>query len=141
MGGMKAINDLSVIDPKKLFLIDGFGALLSAFLLGFVLVRFESIFGMPAEALYILAALPCIFAVYDFSCYFLVKRNGPLFLRLIAIANLLYCCISIGFVLHHQSALTTLGWVYFLLELIIVISLSGIELRVAARWSYNQQGI
>ena len=33
------------LNPKKLFLIDAYGAILSAFLFGVVLVKFEEIFG------------------------------------------------------------------------------------------------
>lgn len=116
------------LHPKQLFLIDGFGALLSAFLLGIILTRFESIFGMPRQTLYILAFIPCLFAVYDFSCYWLNPENWAPFLKAIGIANLLYCCISIGFVLHHYQQLTALGWAYFILELAIVALLAKFEL-------------
>ena len=37
-------------NPKKLFFIDGCGAILSAFLLGIVLVRFEKYIGMPIKS-------------------------------------------------------------------------------------------
>ena len=121
----------STSNPKMLFLIDGLGALLSAFLLGVVLVRFESLFGMPREALYILAALPCFFAVYDLFCYWRVTRGWSPYLKGIAIINLLYCCISIGFVIHHFPSLTYLGLLYFVGELIIVLSLAYIEYKAA----------
>jgi hypothetical protein len=122
---------LKSLQPKQLFLIDGFGAMLSAFLLGVILTRFESTFGMPREALYFLAALPCLFALYDFACYFRITENWRPFLKTIAIANLLYCCLSIGFLLLHYPSLTALGWLYFLLELAIVIVLASMELKKA----------
>ena len=122
-------------NPRTLFIIDGFGALLSAFLLGVVLTRFESAFGMPRKVLYFLAFLPCIFAIYDFSCYLRIRGNWGRFLRAIAIANLIYCGISIGFVWHHYQKLTNLGLIYFLTELAIVLLLAGIELRTAASLS------
>lgn len=124
---------LKSLQPKQLFLIDGFGALLSAFLLGVILTRFESTFGMPREALYYLAALPCFFALYDLVCYFRVSENWRPFLKAIAIANLLYCCLSIGFLLLHYPSLTALGWLYFLLELAIVIVLASMELKKARK--------
>ena len=114
-----------------MFLIDGFGALLSAFLLGIVLTRYESTFGMPRQALYFLAILPCLFAVYDFICYFRTKENRGSFLKAIGIANLLYCCISIGFVLHHFQKLTILGLLYFMGEILIVTVLASVEIKTA----------
>lgn len=115
------------LSPKKLFLLDALGALLSAFLLGVILVHFESYFGMPSDALYILAFLPCVFAVYDFVCYYKVTDNWRPFLRGIAVANLLYCFLSIALVFQHYQELTILGIIYFVLELLIVVVLAKIE--------------
>ncbi len=124
---------INKINPQKLFLIDGFGALLSAFLLGVVLVKFENIFGMPRNTLYFLAFLPCIFAAYDFYTYLRIRVNQGLYLKIIAIANLAYCFISIGLAFYHRHQLTALGWVYFLFEIAIVIILVIIELKMVAK--------
>jgi hypothetical protein len=118
------------LNPRKLFLIDGLGALLSVFLLGFILVKFEHIFGMPQKELYFLAAIPFIFAIYDFICYWKIKDNWQPFLKTIAIANLIYCCVSIGVIFYSHERLTNLGFIYFLLEFIIVIILVGVELKI-----------
>ena len=117
--------------PKRLFLIDGIGALLSAFLLGFVLVQFERIFGIPRSTLYFLAFIPCLFAVYDFYCYRIIKRNIGFYLRVIAFLNLLYCAVSIGFMIYHFQTITVFGWAYIILEILIVISLVMLELKTA----------
>ena len=124
---------LNKINPQKLFLIDGLGALLSAFLLGVILVKFENIFGMPRKTLYFLAFLPCVFAIYDLYSYLQTRKNQGLFLKIIATANLAYCFISIGAAFHHRQQLTSLGWIYFLFEILIIIVLVIIELKVAAR--------
>ena len=84
-------------NPRRLFLIDGFGALLSAILLGIVLIKFETIFGIPKSTLYFLASLPCLFAIYDFYCFFGMNDKLSGSLNRIAIINLFYCCLSIGF--------------------------------------------
>lgn len=123
------------VNPKTFFIIDGLGALLSAFLLGVVLVQFESSFGMPKESLYFLAFLPCLFALYDLVCYLKVQKNELLFLRGIAIANLFYCCFSVGFVVKDYAQLTNLGLAYFILELIVVLILASIQLKVSFRES------
>jgi hypothetical protein len=121
------------LNPKKLFLIDGFGAILSAFLLGVVLVKFEIIFGIPSSTLYLLAIMPIFFATYDFYCYRKKHQRTALFLKGIAVLNLIYCCISLGFVFYHFGTITNLGWIYFLIEIVIVLLLAIIEFRVGRK--------
>jgi len=118
------------LNPKKLFLLDGFGALLSAFLLGVVLVKFESIFGIPQKTLYFLAFLPCVFAIYDFYCYFKINENLDYFLKIIASVNVTYCFISLGLAFYHYQKLTYLGWSYILLEIVIVLIIAYVEWNV-----------
>jgi len=120
-------------NPKRLFKIDGFGAILSAFLLAIVLVKLEGVFGIPKSALYFLAFLPCLFAVYDFYCYFKINKNLGSFLKAIAITNLIYCFLSICLAIYHSEEITILGWAYILIEIAIVSGLSFIELKVAKR--------
>lgn len=117
--------------PKKLFLLDGFGALLSAFLLGVVLVNFENVFGIPKQTLYFLAFLPCLFAVYDFACYFLIKNNFGPYLKIIACINVGYCIISLGLAFYHMASIEILGWIYIIIEIAIVVFLAMVEWSVA----------
>ncbi len=119
------------ISPKYLFLIDGLGALLSAFMLGVPLVYFEEHFGMPRNILYGLAFIPCVFAVYSLFCYGRLPANWRPYLRGIAILNLLYCCLTATCMVLMYSKLTLLGLLYFGGEIIIVVALALIELRVA----------
>jgi hypothetical protein len=121
-----------VLNPKRLFLIDFFGAVLSAFLLGIVLVKLESIIGMPSNVLYILAILACGFAVYSFLCYLFVKENWQPFLKIIAIINLSYCLVTMGLVIYFYQEITTLGHIYFILEMIVIVSLVSVELKTAS---------
>lgn len=117
--------------PKQLFLIDAVGALLSAFLLGIVLVKLESFFGIPRSALYLLAAIPCFFALYDLLCYILARQKTAGLLRGIAYANILYCCLSIGLAFYHVASITIFGWLYILGEILIVVFLARLELKTA----------
>ncbi len=117
--------------PKRLFLVDGLGAVLSAFLLGVVLVRLESFFGIPRTTLYFLAFLPCLFAVFDLYSYQNNGDNTSRFLRGIATANLLYCCLSIGLAFYHVNEITVFGWIYIIIEVVIIIILSVVEFKVA----------
>lgn len=119
--------------PKNLFLIDGVGALVSAFFLGVILVRFEWFFGIPASILYYLAILPVFFAIYDFFSYQKDNQQIAPYLRGIAILNLLYCCLSIGLTIYHQETITIWGWLYILNEIIIIVSLVIFELKTAKK--------
>ena len=117
------------LNPKKLFLIDGFGAILSAFLLGVVLVKFEEIFGIPSSVLYFLAMLPIFFLIYDIYSYRKQLKIGVL-LKGIAILNVMYCGVSIGLVFYHFNTITILGWAYIIVEIILVGFLAMIEYSV-----------
>ena len=125
-------NALNTITPKQLFLVDSFGALLTAFMLGIVLARLESFFGMPRDILYILSLIACVFALYSFICYRFTPVNWPLFLRIIAIANLAYCVLTISCIIYLFQLLTIWGLIYFLLECIVIVVLVSIEWRKAA---------
>lgn len=122
-----------IADPRKVFLLDGFGAVLSAFSLGIILVQFESAFGMPKEKLYYLAAAAVLFAIYSFGCSFRLPNNWRPFLRFIAITNLIYCSITTFLVLRFYEELTVLGLIYFILEIIIILSLVRFELKFSLR--------
>ncbi len=123
---------------KKLFLLDGFGAIISAFLLGVVLVKLESYFGIPKNTLYFLAALPCFFMIYDFYVYFKIEKNLGSFLKRIAIVNLLYCFLSLLLAFYHYQVITYLGWIYIIGEIIIVVVLAWYELKVAKNYTFSK---
>ncbi|MCH2192913.1 hypothetical protein [Kordia sp.] len=120
-------------NPKQLFLVDGFGALLSAFLLGFVLVRIKDDIGMPPAILYVLAAIPIVFAIFDLYCYRKEHKRAGIFLKMIAILNIHYCIVSVGFAMYHKETLTSLGWIYIVVEVFIILLLSAIEFTVGKR--------
>lgn len=113
-----------------LFLADGVGALLSAFLLGIVLAEYHSLIGMPPSSLYFLAVFPCLFFLYDGYCLIQKPfRLGP-YLKGIAWLNVLYMLISVGFAIWHASTITLLGWCYIGTELLIIAGLAKLEFDV-----------
>ncbi|MEM8508622.1 MAG: hypothetical protein AAF717_12370 [Bacteroidota bacterium] len=107
------------INPKTLFLIDAVGALFSAFMLGVVLVQFESIFGIPQAALYLLSIIPCFFVLYDLACYSFIKNTYGPFLKLLALLNGSYCILSLGLAVVYSDKITIYGWCYLLIEIAI----------------------
>jgi len=127
--------DKLTANPKRLFLIDSLGAFLTAFLLGAVLTRFEDNVGMPRKVLYSLSILACLYAIYSIGCYFFAGRNWRPFLKAIAMANLLYCCLTMGLVISFYQSLTILGLTYFLGELIVIGALIFTELLTVSKSS------
>ena len=121
-------------NPKQLLLIDGIGALVSAFMLGVVLVRFQASFGIPIDILYFLAALPCLFALFDFVSYATAKDRAAKALSIIAVANLVYCALSLSLAFYHMAELTALGWAYIVGEVVLVVALALYELNVARKY-------
>jgi hypothetical protein len=121
------------INPKTLFIIDGTGAILSAFLLGVVLVRFSSFFGIPVPVFYLLAIFPVLFFLFDIYAYGSIQRHAATKLKIIALANFLYCLLSISVAAYHAEQLTIWAWAYIFIEIFIVIILAAIELAVAKK--------
>ncbi len=115
------------LNPKQLFILDGLGALASALLLGLVLPQFESFFGIPLEALYLLALPPLAFVAFDACGYFSNTTLQYKLLKVIAIANLSYCAFSLGMAWYHSTSITTWGWLYILGEIVIVLGIAHLE--------------
>ena len=130
---LQPIFDKITSNLKKLFLIDCMGAVLSAFFLGVILVRFEDDFGMPKTILYVLSSLACIYAIYSISCYYILTNTWRPYLKGIAIANMIHCCLTIGLVFYYYQKLTVLGLMYFFLELILVSGLIIVEIKAYSK--------
>ncbi len=116
---------------KRFFLIDCLGAITSTFLLGFVLVRFQSFFGMPTGTLYVLAGIAACFAVYSGMGYLITGLQKPAFLRTIAVANVLYCLLTLSLVYVYREVITAWGIAYFVGEVVIVVLLATREWKRA----------
>lgn len=116
-----------VFQPRRLLLIDCVGAIVSAILLGVVLVRWADLVGMPVGSLYFLAVFPVLFAVYDMVCLLKVKGSFATCLKVIALLNFSYCVISISILCLHWKQLTWIGRCYFVVELVIVVVLGRVQ--------------
>jgi len=118
---------------RQFFIIDGLGALLSSFMLGIILVKFEMYFGIPKPVLYQLAFWPILFAIYDFMCYVFAKKNLHNLLKTIAILNVCYCVYSLVMAFSHSDAIKSLGWIYIVLEILVVLIIVKMEWAIAER--------
>jgi hypothetical protein len=130
---MNKLINLFAEKQKTLFLIDSIGAFLTAFFLFVIRVQFNEYFGMPETVLTYLSVIAICFCIYSAACFLFLKEHLSIFIRLIGIANLLYCALTIGLLFRHNPSLTILGTIYFIIEIVIICILSYIELKVAAR--------
>lgn len=122
--------------PKKIFLIDGAGALLTALTLIFAPVLLPGIFGLPQANTLLLGSIAVCFAVY--SLYNYIRFNPTrwkLLLRIIALANLAYCLLSLVMILYFYKQVTVIGWIYFTGEIAIIISLFLWEMNILNRYN------
>jgi len=122
---------LSNLTYRRLILIDGIGAVITALMLSQVLARFESVFGMPKKILFVLAGIAAGFAVYSILCHLLVRENWKPYLRGIAAANTGYCIVTLGLIINLFNTLTYLGIAYFVGEIILVLGLARFEFQFA----------
>ncbi|SHM02216.1 hypothetical protein SAMN05444366_2085 [Flavobacterium saccharophilum] len=115
--------------PKNIFLIDAFGAILTAFLLFFVLKTFNTFLGLSKTTLEYLSLLAVIFSVYSFSCFFLIINNWKSYLKIICIANVFYCLLTIGIIIYYYQSISVFGIAYFFGEIVIIAGLVFLEIR------------
>lgn len=116
--------------PVKTFLADGIGAFLSTLLL-LLLIRFESFFGMPSNLLYKLIPVTMGFVVYSFSIYSINPVKWRSYLRIIAVANILYTILTMALLYHSFEKLLFPGIIYFVLEVIVILFIAINELKIA----------
>lgn len=119
------------LDSRKIFLLDGIGGLITSFMLFFILRNFEEYFGMPGNVLIWLSALGLVYGIYSLSCYFFVRKNLNKFLKIIAVANIIYCVITGLLIYVHYNSLTSLGVIYLVVEIFIILGLVRMELKLA----------
>jgi hypothetical protein len=112
-----------------IFLLDGTGALLSA---GLLLMLYTLEVGLPDRVMVFLAGVALVFALYAFGCHFLRPVRWPSFLRLVAVANLLYAISTVGFVLLFYEQTPIPGRIFFFAEAGVLLALASFELRIAS---------
>lgn len=117
-------------DPRRIFLIDACGALLSACLLCFLLIPFYKNIGLPKQTLLNLAIIAAVFCAYSTACHFLSGTRWKVMLAVICIANVLYALLTVCTLLIHQETISVLAVLYFTGEIFIIFTLCYIELQL-----------
>lgn len=116
--------------PRKVFLLDGVGAILSTSALVCILLFFQELFGMPYTTIIGLVMIAFTLIIYSFTCYFINVKPQKTAILLVAIANLIYCLLTLSLVLIHYSMLSTLAVIYFVAEIVIILLIVRLELLV-----------
>ena len=134
---MKLAIQILSSNPKRVFLIDGIGAFLSAMFLFAILSFFKKEFGLPQNTLYLLFIIACIFSIYSITSYYLIGKKWRTYLRIILIANMLYCVLTIMLLVISHDTVTLFGLIYFILEILTIGCIVFIELQTVSKT--NQQ--
>ena len=119
-----------LLNEKNIFLLDGFGALLTAVFLGVILPIFHQFIGMPISILYFLSSCGLVYAIYSLSCFFFADSNCKIFLQIIITANLCYCLLTALLVGIFWKELTGLAVAYFVIEILIILVVVWIEKKI-----------
>ena len=117
-------------EPRRVFLIDGIGATVSAFSLGVVLTALKEYVGMPRPVLVFLALVALVYAAFSIRCYYQLRNEWRRCLRIISSANVAYTGVTAGLVVAFWAGLTFLGVTYFLLEILVIGVLVVVERRL-----------
>ena len=120
---------------KKILLLDSLGALVTAINL-FVIPLFEIYTGVPRDIALILVPLPILYSIFSFLSYKFGNHNWKSLLKMIAIANLIYCCLTLYVTWINFDTFKILGIIYFIIEILIIVVLAIFELKIAL--NHNQ---
>lgn len=124
------LNAVFNLTPKRMFLIDGIGALLTASFLALILPHFQEQIGIPTDTLILMGAAGALYSIYSLSCFYFLRQDYAIWLKIIILANLLYCVASAGIVTVYVEQITLLGFVYFALEVCVILAVVALELFV-----------
>lgn len=121
------------ISPRQVFLLDGLGGVLTATLLGLVLPLFHERIGLGPWTLRGLGLIGLGYAAFSLSSFWRSPRRIAPYLRLIVLANLAYCAVIIAVLGARRADVTALGFVYFAVEVLVILTLVGLEVGVLRR--------
>ncbi|MBL7706722.1 MAG: hypothetical protein JNM21_14345 [Taibaiella sp.] len=128
---MQRITEYLAKRTRVLFLMDAFGALITAFMLGIIWYNCCPWTGMPPGVLRKLALIALLLCSYSGVCALLLKKRRSSFIKGMAIANLLYCILTSVLLVIYYTELTILGIIYFVAELLVITLLVWLEYKVA----------
>lgn len=122
-----------MLSARQVFLVDGLGGVLTATLLGLVLPMFHERIGLGPWTLRWLGLAGLGYAVFSLSTYLRSPLRMVPYLRVIILANLAYCVTIAVVLVANRAEVTVLGFVYFAIEVGVILTLVGLETRILRR--------
>lgn len=132
----KILSDI-LKTPKKIFLFDSIGAMMSSFGMFMIWNFFQSHIGLPGDVLLTLAIVGVIYSLCSMGCYMLLPRPQRTFILAIAIANALYVVAILCLTYNYFHSLTTLGLAYVVIESALIMLIAIVEYNIAQRMLRN----
>jgi len=114
---------------RKLFLLDGSGALLTALMLMLVLPKLDLLTGIDPDMITVMVLIAFLLAAMSLTFFFTYNQQSYKVLQVIGISNLLYSGIIVVVLLVHGSSMKPLGMTYFILEGLVVALLGLVDIR------------
>lgn len=124
---------MNILKSKKLLLIDGLGALLSVFLLGFLLPLFSEAFGLEKVVFHSLCAFAVFMAILSFSAFVFAGGKWRKALLFVAVGNFSYCVLTMVLLREFGNSLTPIGLAYFTGEIALIFALATWEFFVSRK--------
>ena len=125
--------------PKRVFLIDACGALITATSLLGILAQLEYLFGMPRDVLFVLSGIAFCLFLYSIICYRFINTNWKSFLKLLILFNFSYILVTLGMIIKYKAELTIIGLIYFIIELILIGFIISLEFQTITTLKNNNK--
>lgn len=116
--------------PRRLLLLDAVGALVTALATTLILAPERVRSGLPSELLYVMGAVAGCFACFDVVALHF-RLDPSITLRIVACANLSYCAGAAASLYVYHARVTNLGFMYFFIEIPMVVCLAVWEWKSA----------
>lgn len=127
---MQYLFDALKVKPNNIFLLDGIGAFVTASIIYFILNSNKEFIGIESNTLMPLSLVALVFCIYSITCFFLAKHYWQTFLKIIIVANTIYCLTTISVLFYSYKTVTTLGLFYFIGEIIVLSILIALEIKL-----------
>jgi len=124
--------NISIVKGRQVFLIDAVGAIISALSL-LIPYSLETLFGMPKNTVGIFICIAIVYFIYSSTIYLVKIENWKPYLTIIALLNISYCLFTMYHIFKNSDTITLYGFVYFIGEILIILTLSIFELRLSRR--------
>ncbi len=117
---------------NKIFLYDAAGAMFSVVCL-FVIYFLNTLLGMTASVVSIFIGIGILLCIYSLVCYVSKPQRWRMYLKILAGLNFAYCLFTISQLIKYAQSITLPGYIYFVLEILIVFILSMYEFRISLK--------